>query len=104
MNELEMSVSAGEAGPVVVLSGQADLSSSAQLGEVLASQISGDVTHLTIDASGLRFMDSTAVRLVGLTAKVLRERGGTLTIAHPLPAVSRALTMTGVAELVDMRA
>jgi anti-sigma B factor antagonist len=88
---------------VVVLSGQADLRSSAQLGELLTSQVSGDAVHVTIEASGLDFMDSTAVRLVGMAAKVLRERGGTLTVAHPQPAVSRILEMTGLDALVELR-
>jgi anti-sigma B factor antagonist len=103
VSELEVSISAGAEGPVVALSGQADLRSSSQLGELLTAQVSGNAIHLTIDASGLRFVDSTAVRLLGMAAKVLKARGGTLTIAHPPPAVARILEMTGVAELVQVR-
>jgi anti-sigma B factor antagonist len=104
VSNLEVSISTGAEGPVLALSGQADLSSSARLGELLTSQVSGNAVHLTIDASGLRFMDSTAVRLVGMAAKVLKEQGGTLTIAHPPPAVLRILEMTGVAGMVQVQA
>jgi anti-anti-sigma factor len=88
---------------VAALSGQADLRSSPRLGELLTSLVSGDDVHVTIDASGLSFIDSTAVRLLGMAAKVMKERGGTLTIAHPPPAVIMVLEMTGVAQMVQVQ-
>jgi anti-anti-sigma factor len=103
MGSLEASVTAGEAGPVVALSGQADLSSSAHLGEVLTSQVAGDIVHLTIEASGLSFMDSIAARLLLMTARVLRERGGTLQIVHPQLAVSNVLELMGADQLIEVR-
>jgi stage II sporulation protein AA (anti-sigma F factor antagonist) len=103
VSALEASVSAGEAGSVVWLSGHADLRSAGKLGEVLTSQVAGDELHLTIEASELSFMDSTAARLLIMTAKVLRERGGTMTIAHPQPAVNKVLEMIGLYELIQLR-
>ena len=41
MSPLRISVAAGETGPVVTLSGKADLSTAAELSEVLTRQASG---------------------------------------------------------------
>jgi anti-sigma B factor antagonist len=103
MSDLDASVSAGETGPVVRLAGQADLKSAAELGELLTTQVAGDARHLTVEVSGLSFMDSTAVRLLVMTAHVLNERGGTLTIAHPQPEVGKMLGLMGVDKLVVVR-
>jgi anti-anti-sigma factor len=100
---LEASVSAGEAGSVVALSGEADLRSVGKLGEVLTSQVSGETAYLTIDASGLSFIDSTAARLLVLTARVLKERGGTLTIAHPQTSVRRTLELIGLHGMIQVQ-
>ena len=63
---LEISVEAdGEAGPVMALSGEADLMSAAALSEALTAQVSGGARHLTVDAAGLRFADSASVRALG---------------------------------------
>jgi hypothetical protein len=51
---LEVSVAAGDLGPVIVLAGEADLSSIAQLNEVLTTQVSARTSHLTIDVTNLR--------------------------------------------------
>jgi hypothetical protein len=62
---LDISVEAGESGPVVRLSGEADLSVAGQLGEALNAQVSSGARHLTVDLSGLRFADSAAIRTFG---------------------------------------
>ena len=54
----EVSVEAGDLGPVIVLAGDADSSSVTQLNEVLTAQVSGRTRHLTIDATNLRSIDS----------------------------------------------
>ena len=88
---------------MVALSGAADLRSAAGLGEVLSSQVSGDSIRLTIEASGLSFIDSTAARLLIMTAKVLKERGGTLTVANPQPSVRKTLEMLGLHDLIAIQ-
>lgn len=54
MSSLEVSVAAGDFGPVIVPAGEADLSSIAQLNEVLTAQVSVRTSHLTIDVANLR--------------------------------------------------
>ena len=55
MGLLEISVAAGEAGPVLTLSGEADLTTVAELTGALSAQLAAGARHLTVDLSRLRF-------------------------------------------------
>ena len=93
MSEFEASVVAGEAGPVVVLSGEADLRSAARLGELLAAQLAAGALRLVVDASELSFADSASVRALVLAGRTPRGRGGVPVLARPQPAVMRVLEL-----------
>lgn len=103
MSMLEISVAAGEAGPVMALSGEADLTSAAALSEALAAQVSGGARHLTVDVAGLRFADSASVRALVLAGRTLAERGGSLVLVRPQPAVARVLALLGVDQVIAVR-
>jgi anti-anti-sigma factor len=92
---LEASVADGDSGPVITLSGEADAASAARLTALITVQLSAGTRCLTIDASGLSFADSATLRTLVLAARTLRERGGTLVLLHPQPAVTRLLALTG---------
>jgi anti-sigma B factor antagonist len=100
---LEASVTHGQSGPVVVLSGEADVMSAGQLSDLLRAQLSGGARQLTIDVSGLRFADSASIRALVLAGKTLRDRGGTLVLLSPQPPVARILELTGADELLAVR-
>ncbi len=100
VSTLKASVAAGESGPVVMLSGEADLASAGQLSDLLTAQLAGGVQRLMVDVSGLRFVDSASVRALVLAGKTLRERGGALILARPQRAVARVLELMGVDELL----
>jgi anti-anti-sigma factor len=100
---LEISVAVGEFGPVLVLSGEADMTSVAELSEALAAQLSNGARHLTADVSALRFADSASIRVLVLTARALKERGGNLVLAYPQPPVARVLSLTGADQLLTIR-
>jgi len=59
--------------------------------------------RLTVDASGLSFLDSASVRVLVLAARALRGRHGTLVLARPQPVVTRLLEITGADRLLDVR-
>jgi anti-sigma B factor antagonist len=94
------SVSAGESGPVIMLSGEVDLSSVAELGELVTAQLSGGTLHLTIDVSGLTFADSASVRVLMLAAATLRKRGGGLVLLRPQRALSRLMEIMDASQVI----
>jgi len=103
MAALRTSASAGADGPVVVLSGEADATTAVQLREMLAAQLETGARRVTVDASGLSFLDSASVRVLVLAARALRGRHGTLVLARPQPVVTRLLEITGADRLLDVR-
>jgi anti-sigma B factor antagonist len=100
---LEISVAAGEAGPVLTLSGEADLTTVAELTEALTAQLAIGARHLTVDLSRLRFADSAVIRALVLADRTLKQRGGGLVLAHPQPVVARALSLLGVDQAIEIR-
>lgn len=100
---LEASVAAGESGPVINLSGEADLTCVAQLSALITAQLSGGTRHLTVNAAGLRFADSATIRALVLAARTLKERGGSLTLLHPQRAVARSLALMGAEQMFTIR-
>ena len=103
MDLLDISVAAGEAGPVLTLSGEADLTTVAGLTEALTAQLANGAPHLTVDLSRLRFADSAVIRALVLADRTLKKRGGGLALAHPQPVVARALSLLGVDQAIEIR-
>jgi anti-sigma B factor antagonist len=100
MGVLKASAVAGEAGPVITLSGEADWSSAEQLSELMNAQLSGGARQVRVDVSGLSFADSASVRVLALTARTLKQRGGKLVLMRPQPAVARVLELMGADQLL----
>lgn len=103
MNVLRASVSAGECGPLIMLSGEADVTTAAQLSELLTGQLSGGTRHLAIDAAGLAFADSASVHVLLTAARTLKERGGSLLLMRPQRPVATVLHLTGADQLITIR-
>ena len=100
---LRASVAAGVSGPVVILSGEADLTNAGQLGALMTAQLSGGTRQLTLDVSGLRFADTAAIRTLVLAARTLTERGGSLVLLRPQQAMARVLDLLGAAQMFTIR-
>ena len=83
MSTLRAAVSAGESGPLIILSGETDIATVAELSELVTAQLAGGAVHLTIDVSGLSFADSASVRVLVLAARTLQERDGGLVLLRP---------------------
>ena len=103
MSTLRASVSAGESGPVITLSGEADMTTVAELSELVTAQLSGGTSYLAIDASGLSFADSASVRVLMLAAVTLRKRGGALVLLRPQRALARMLEILGADQVITIR-
>jgi anti-anti-sigma factor len=100
---LRASVAAGVSGPVVILSGETDLTSTGQLSTLITAQLSGGTRQLTVDVSGLRFADTASIRALALAARTLKERGGSLVLLGPQPPLARMLDLLGAAHMFTIR-
>ena len=100
---LRASDAAGMSGPVVILSGETDLTSAGQLSALITAQLSGGTRQLTLDVSGLRFADTASIRTLVLAAKTLKERGGSLVLLRPQQAMARLLDLLGAAQMFTIR-
>ena len=103
MAALSTSALAGADGPVVVLSGEADATTAPLLRELLAEQLGAGARLVTVDASGLSFLDCVSMRVLVLAARALQGRHGRLVLARPQPVVARLLEITGADRLLDVR-
>ena len=59
------------------------------LREILATLLDTGVRLVTVDASGLSFLDSASMRVLVLAARALQGRHGTLVLTRPQPVVAR---------------
>jgi anti-anti-sigma factor len=100
---LDACVAAGQSGPVIMLSGEADLTSAAELSALIGAQLSDGIQKLTIDMSGLRFADAASIRTLALAASTLKERGGSLVLLSPQPPVARIMMLLGADQMVTIQ-
>ena len=80
---LEVSVEAGDLGPVIVLAGDADGSPTMQLDEALTAQVSTRTSHLTIDVTNLRSIDPATAQTLMLAALIVMVQGGSTVLVNP---------------------
>lgn len=104
VSTLRASVAAGEPGPMITLSGEADLTSAAQLSDVITTQLASGTIYLTIDAAGLSFADSISIGVLAGAANALKELGGSLILLCPQSTVVRTLTLLGADQVITIRA
>ena len=103
MSMLRGSVTAGESGPLIVVSGEVDLTNAAELSELVTGQLADGTLYLTVDVGRLDFADTAGIRVFVLAAKTLRQRGGDLVLLRPQRALARILEILGAEEVLAIR-
>lgn len=103
MTMLDIQVTATEAGPLMMLSGEADVTTVGQLQEALDGQLAQGTLTLLVEVSGLRFADSATIGVLISAARRLQARGGHLDLLSPPPALARMLTLLGVDQVLTVR-
>jgi stage II sporulation protein AA (anti-sigma F factor antagonist) len=88
---------------VIALFGETDMTTVAQLSELVTGQLADGTRHLTIDASGLSFADSASVRVLVLAARTLQKRGGGLVLLRPQTGLARVLELMGAGQAITIR-
>jgi anti-sigma B factor antagonist len=80
----------------VVSVGELDIGGAPEAEDVLREAEGDGVSDLTLDLSGLTFMDSTGLRLVVAADRRAREAGRTLHVVRGPAAVQRVFELTGL--------
>jgi anti-sigma B factor antagonist len=104
VDQLKVSVRAGESHILVTLAGESDANNAQWLRDVLESEASKSVPCLIVDLSGLRFIDSAGVHVLIDVRAILRDHGGELILVALQPVVARVLSLVGADQLIPVYA
>jgi anti-anti-sigma factor len=83
----------------VAICGDADITATAALEEMITFALSKRPRHLILDLSGVGFLDCAAARVIARAAQALSP--GQLTIRDPSLPAYRVLQLTGLAALIE---
>lgn len=100
---LTVSVASAESGPILVLAGEADVTSVERLDQALDGLLAGQAVRLTIDATDLRYVDSAAMRALMTAAMKARTQDGGVTLLNPQPPVARMLDLVCADQVLSIR-
>jgi anti-sigma B factor antagonist len=87
---------------LVELTGEADVTNSDALREVLDAEVAKQPRTMIIDLSRLRFMDSSALHVVLRANRVMDRQGGVLALASPREPVAKMLRLTAADQLIPV--
>jgi anti-sigma B factor antagonist len=87
---------------VVTLAGEVDATNNLQLRQTLEAELAVRPQRLIVDLSDLKFMDSSALKVLLHTNRALIRDGGTFALACPRASVARVLELTQVGQLVPV--
>jgi anti-sigma B factor antagonist len=87
---------------LVELVGEADVTNSDALREVLDAEVAKQPRTLIIDLSGLRFMDSSALHVILRANRAMDRLGGVVALASPRDPVAKMLRLTAADQLIPV--
>jgi anti-sigma B factor antagonist len=87
---------------LIELTGEADVTNSDALRDLLDAEAAKQPRTLIIDLSGLRFMDSSALHVLLRANRTLDRQGGVLALASPREAVAKMLRLTAADQLIPV--
>lgn len=98
--DVSLSVRPGRGCTVLEVSGELDMATSPQVREGLQRLVDAGDRQVVVDLAGVGFMDSSALGMLVVMFKALREVGGRLSLASAQPAVRSVLTVTSVDRVI----
>ena len=78
----------------IALTGKLTVHTSSELSAVVDG-LDSSVRNLVIDLSGVDYIASAGLRVLVSTNKTVRQRGGSVSLAHPTEDMLEVLEMTG---------
>jgi anti-sigma B factor antagonist len=100
--ELAVDVAGGDGRYEVHLRGELDMSTAGQLREELQRLAADEAPKVTVDLSGLAFVDSTGLSVLITGLKRFRQQGGDMTLRSPTAGTRRVLEITGLTEVFSI--
>lgn len=102
---LDITTTTTDAGALLRVTGEVDVSCADELRQAIDAAIAAGVAggELVVDLAEVPYIDSTGIGvLVGAAHRAL-EAGGTLVVAHPQRNVARVLGLLGVSDDLNIR-
>lgn len=99
-DSLRIDLSSSGTTTTVAVEGELDVHTAPSLAEAIAGALGGGVTALIIDASGLRFCDSSGIQVLVQARERAGEAGTTLTVTGVHGSVEKVLAVTGLLDLL----
>jgi anti-anti-sigma factor len=96
--EFTVDVKSGDDGSVIAPRGELDMATQGELRDALAQHAGRGA--VTLDLSGLTFLDTSGLRLILETADAANRNGFAFKVLPGIPAVQRLFEIAGVRELV----
>ena len=94
----EISAARDPQSATVTLSGELDIATVPRVEEAIDAMLTGDVRTLTVDLSGLSFVDSSGLRLFIVLDQRAAEQGWELRLLRPDAQVLTVFRISGVEE------
>lgn len=85
-----------DAGPVLVVKGEIDLSVATRFAGALESLVDGSSSTPVVDLGGVGFIDSAGVRELLKAQRIAEERGADLVLRAPSDACRKVLQLSGL--------
>ena len=92
----------GDGSATVAVSGELDLSTASEMRDHLYALLARGTTHLTVDVTGLTFIDSTGLGVIVAVLKRAREAGGNLVLKGPNRSARKVLDISGLSRIIDV--
>lgn len=86
-----------------VLAGRLDGFTSAAHEAELRALLAGDTSSVTIDLSQLEYVSSAGLRVLLMTAKLAKTKGGAVVLSSPTSVVRDVLKISGFDKIFEIR-
>ena len=90
------------ANATIALTGNLTVASAPDL-EASLNSLPEDVTNVTLDLTDLEYVASAGLRIIVASEKSLREKGGSICLAHPNEEVMEILDITGLVDILEIK-
>jgi anti-anti-sigma factor len=99
---LEVVVDGGAEGARVVVLGEIDMTTGAQVADAIDTALEPMPPTLVLDLAGVGFLDSTGVRLVHATGQRTAAAGVAFSVVRPPAGAGRALDLCGAGDFATL--